>query len=487
MSLQRKALYLLAALLLTLPLVPLARAHADVQVEYFSIGRGSLPYLIGGAVIPYSYSDDRGIGTKQEYFRMTYSTDNGLNWRDVLNLRTDIPNQSFQLPIEPSLISVMIRLQVKYSPILGSDTYIDRTLGPFKVMQPGEVSDLKSVANDDGSITLAWNDNSNMESAYLIKRDGPDGSKYFQVQNASEFGPVSTIDKTTSKTKNTLYAYTISMLIDQYDLPDNIQPGVETTFIFNKAPLNGVIEKIDPGVNNLPKSVTDKIKPGSKLPYITDLKPIDGLKIPDLIRPGTKAGSEKTGSSNEENSVEAMLEDTVKDASGWAKSDLKLAIAQSLTTPSVLGSYQKPITREHFAGIAVRLYEALSGQTAEAVSATPFTDTFSPDVLKASQLGIVTGVTPTTFSPGTTITRQELCVMLLRAVKAGKASAQLQLDQKLEFADSDQIAPWALEAVHFAVNHQIMNGVGNNQIDPLGPTTREQAIVLVKRTYDAFK
>jgi hypothetical protein len=32
-----------------------------------------------------------------------------------------------------------------------------------------------------------------------------------------------------------------------------------------------------------------------------------------------------------------------------------------------------------------------------------------------------------------------------------------------------------------------MNGVGDNKIDPLGNTTREQAIVLVKRSYDSFK
>jgi hypothetical protein len=32
----------------------------------------------------------------------------------------------------------------------------------------------------------------------------------------------------------------------------------------------------------------------------------------------------------------------------------------------------------------------------------------------------------------------------------------------------------------------IMKGVGSNMINPLGNTTREQAIALVKRTYDSL-
>lgn len=62
-----------------------------------------------------------------------------------------------------------------------------------------------------------------MESAYVIKRDGPDGTKYFNVQNTtSEMCPVSTTDSTTSKTKSTFYAYSVAPLIDQYDISDNI-------------------------------------------------------------------------------------------------------------------------------------------------------------------------------------------------------------------------------------------------------------------------
>lgn len=166
----------------------------------FFIG-GSDPYLIAGADIGFSYSDDSAIGTKIKSFDISYSTDN-INWYNALNLQYTLPNAHFQLPIDPSITTVRIRINVHYVPILGSDTYLERTEGPFKVMQPGETSDFQASANDDGSVTLTWNDNSNMESSYLIKRDGPDGTKYFNVQNtAGDFGPMATVDKATNKTR----------------------------------------------------------------------------------------------------------------------------------------------------------------------------------------------------------------------------------------------------------------------------------------------
>lgn len=480
---QRKMISLMAVFILALCFVlPTPRAHAQVQMQYFFIG-GSDPYLIAGADIGFSYSDDSAIGTKIKSFDISYSTDN-INWYNVLNLQYTLPNAHFRLPIDPSITTVRIRINVHYVPILGSDTYLERTEGPFKVMQPGETSDFQASANDDGSVTLTWNDNSNMESSYLIKRDGPDGTKYFNVQNtAGDFGPMATVDKATNKNKNTLYAYTVTPIIDQYALPDNVKPGVETVFIWNKAPRDGLVitDKINPVVQ-IPVLV-GKNKVITKVPVI-DLKPAVGVKIPDGLGPIIKGSTQGDAG---QPSIEALLEEAVKGSSDWAKADLKLAIAASLTTPSVLGNYQQPITREQFAGIAVKLYEALSSKSAAAASPNPFTDTVNVDVLKAFQLGIVTGVSATSFSPDASISRQELCVMLMRAVKVAKPAATLNISSSGGLADSDFIAPWALDAVRFAVNHAIMNGVGGGRIDPLGSTTREQAILLVKRTFDAYK
>jgi hypothetical protein len=137
--------------------------------------------------------------------------------------------------------------------------------------------------------------------------------------------------------------------------------------------------------------------------------------------------------------------------------------------------------------MVVKLYEKLSGKTAVPISPNPFTDTANAEVLKAYNLKIVNGVTATSFAPNKNITRQEICVMLQRALKAAKPSLNVNSSAAAVFADDNQIATWADDAVRYMNEHDIMRGVGDNMIAPLGNTTREQSIALVKRTYEAFK
>lgn len=490
MKLYRRTFALFTAIVsLLLVTLPLPNTYADVSIHSFTIHGDGNPYLIGGTEIFYTYSDDRAISTNISNVKVDYSTDNGLNWIAVLDLQDKDSSGYFRLPIDPTVTTALFRIRAKYSPFIGGDSYPQARAGPFPVMQPGEVSDLTATANDDGSVTLNWNDNSNMESNYLIKRVGPEGTKYFNVQNSAVFGPMSTVDKTTSKTKNSFYGYSVTPVIDKYKLPDDVLPGIDTVFVVNKASLGGKVfdlDIIDSVVRDSVISQIDNNKPKSIITGATDLKPVDGVKFPDL-KGKVVTENPQDGASGNAATAEALLDEVVKGASDWAKTDVKVAIVQSLTTSAVLGRYQDPITREHFAGIAVKLYEALSGYKASAVSPNPFQDTSRPDVLKANKLGIVTGVSDNLFSPYTAITRQEICVMLIRAIRAAKPAATLQTNQVSSFSDENLITSWALEAVNIAVNHKIMNGIGEGKIDPLGNTTREQGIVLVKRTFDAFK
>lgn len=170
--------------------------------------------------------------------------------------------------------------------------------------------------------------------------------------------------------------------------------------------------------------------------------------------------------------------------SGWAEAEIEQAVAYGLTYPAILKAFKQAITREEFCTIVVKLYEKLSGKAAIA-SKNPFNDTQNPEILKAYGLGIVKGVSATSFSPRAQITRQEICVMIYRALSA----ANLQLKEpSVDFAFSDKgsIASWAYEAMHFAFENNIMKGLSDSIIGPKQNTTREQAIVLLKRTYEGF-
>lgn len=172
--------------------------------------------------------------------------------------------------------------------------------------------------------------------------------------------------------------------------------------------------------------------------------------------------------------------------SQWAVEEIEQAKVNQLTTNRVLSNYQQNITREEFSELAVKLFEALSGSPATPVTSNPFQDTDNPEILKAYKLGIVNGVAPGKFGPNQQITRQEISVMLLRTLQAEDGSIDTKVGSSITFADESEIAAWALESVKFLNQQGIMQGVGSNKIGPKGNTTREQAILLVQRTFDRF-
>jgi len=171
--------------------------------------------------------------------------------------------------------------------------------------------------------------------------------------------------------------------------------------------------------------------------------------------------------------------------SAWAEQVLVEAYEADLTYPGVIGKYRNAITREEFATIAVRLYEKLTGASVQA-GASPFTDTSNAEIIKANQLGIVKGITASTFGPSQKITRQQLATMILRALDAAVPGLDKSVTSDFPFSDKVQIQAYALTAMQFCYQHGIINGMGAGKVAPLDNTTREQAIAIIKRTYDSF-
>lgn len=171
--------------------------------------------------------------------------------------------------------------------------------------------------------------------------------------------------------------------------------------------------------------------------------------------------------------------------SSWAEQELQEAYESGLTYAQIENNYLNPITREEFCVVVVKLYEKLGGK-APTLGANPFTDTSNEEILKAYFLGIVKGTSDTTFSPANNITRQEICVMILRALNACKPDIETNPGDDFSFEDASSIATWALDAMKFAYKNNIMKGTSETTISPLNNTNREQAIILLKRTFTKF-
>lgn len=170
--------------------------------------------------------------------------------------------------------------------------------------------------------------------------------------------------------------------------------------------------------------------------------------------------------------------------SDWAKEEIDAAKEINLIPENIQGEYRSSITREEFCELSVKLYEALSGKEGTYQEANPFTDTENPKVIIANNLGIVNGIGNGKFDPNNMVTREGISVMVYRTLKVAKSEYDFSELYESTFSDKHLISSWAQEAVGYLYSVEIINGVGDNLFNPVGNTSREQAIVLVKRMYE---
>jgi hypothetical protein len=188
-----------------------------------------------------------------------------------------------------------------------------------------------------------------------------------------------------------------------------------------------------------------------------------------------------------------------KKVSDWAKPELQNANDLGLIPDILKGAdMTKPITREEFCELSVLLYEKATTKTAEAASANPFTDTSNPQILKAYQLGITTGISATTFAPEKLINREQCAAMLFRAIKAIAPGGDYSITGVKDFPDQKSISAYAVDATKYMSNIGIIKGdtAGNfmpkattsvQEANGYGMATREAAILMSVRTYETMQ
>ncbi len=116
--------------------------------------------------------------------------------------------------------------------------------------------------------------------------------------------------------------------------------------------------------------------------------------------------------------------------------------------------------------------------------APPFSDVpagqwFSAPVAWAASRQIVNGTAPGLFLPNGSITRQDFAAILCRyaASKGLDVSAQADLSA---FPDASDAAPYARDALEWAVSAGLLNGSGG-RLDPSGPASRAQSAAILSR------
>lgn len=137
------------------------------------------------------------------------------------------------------------------------------------------------------------------------------------------------------------------------------------------------------------------------------------------------------------------------------------------------------------ADFAVMLVRALGIDAADGASFSDVDSSkyYADAVATAKAYGIVNGYSDGTFRPESNITRQEMMVMVVNALKAAGATIDTDTACLDSFNDASDIASYARTSVAALVNAGIVNG-SNGAINPVKDITRAETAQIVKGVYD---
>lgn len=182
--------------------------------------------------------------------------------------------------------------------------------------------------------------------------------------------------------------------------------------------------------------------------------------------------------------------------SAWAYPEVIEAIEKNLVPMYLQNSYFENIKREDFAQLIVSALEEVTGKSGEELllektgiaskdifNVNTFLDTSDKNVIIANKLGIITGVSDTSFEPNREISRQDAAALLMRAAQLISGDIE---EVEPSFADNADIADYAKKAVSYVTTLKIMNGVGEDKFDPTATYTREQAYVTIVRLFNSL-
>lgn len=100
-------------------------------------------------------------------------------------------------------------------------------------------------------------------------------------------------------------------------------------------------------------------------------------------------------------------------------------------------------------------------------------------IAQAVEAGIINGYTDGTFRPNAKISRTEMVLMAVRALKLNAEAVE-----QTSFKDNSDIPQWAKASVEAAVKEGLVNGVGANKFAPNHTATRAESVTLLLKAIE---
>lgn len=169
-----------------------------------------------------------------------------------------------------------------------------------------------------------------------------------------------------------------------------------------------------------------------------------------------------------------------KDIKGhWAQTSILRAVELGWVSGYQNGTFgpEKEVTRAEFATMIIRAtgLPITEGSQLKLSDGNKIPSWAKPYVEASVNSGILKGYEDGTFKPSQLITRAEMAAIVVRALdgSAGDTNGQLS------FADTKQISNWAKPFVASAVRNKLMSGRAGNRFAPSAHATRAESVVVI--------
>lgn len=164
----------------------------------------------------------------------------------------------------------------------------------------------------------------------------------------------------------------------------------------------------------------------------------------------------------------------------WAKDDILDLIQRGIVTGDGNGlNLKKPVRRSEFIAMLVRTMNLqLPERYALSLEDTTSDDWFALYVQTAVENGISIPY-ENQIRPDDLITREEMCVMILRCYEMAGGASVSESDKT--FSDFDNVSDWAKEGILACAELGFVNGFEDGSFKPGDYTLREQAMAVVAR------
>lgn len=177
----------------------------------------------------------------------------------------------------------------------------------------------------------------------------------------------------------------------------------------------------------------------------------------------------------------------------WAASDINKLANRFIADARTGNKYEpnKPITRSEFAVLVAKSL-GLDGNIDQVkrFKDVATSSAAAPYIGAAVKAGVINGNVDGTFKPNNPITREQMALMMNRALLSagystslsGSASSYLNV-----FTDRKKISSASQDAVARMVHESIIQGITSNTFGPQEPATRAQAAIMVKRMMERIE